>query len=146
MSAFTDWRDDVHALGGVATTWPFAGNDFGRPAARLSAAAYIAAFNGGLLPTGEGTQASANGQTFYVLAAAMTGSDAVDGSAPHTMGVVERATNAAFTAGDVAAGAAGLPSLKDLQDSITRGLLWVGGAVVAVYVLGQMARGRAGRK
>jgi hypothetical protein len=146
VSAFTDWRDDVHALGGVAVTWPFQGSDYGRPAAKFAGGAYVAAFNGGLLPTGAGTQASADGRTFYVLAEAMTGSDAVDASAPHTMTTWERAKNAAFVTGDEAADAAGLPSLDSIEQTITRGLMLAGGALVAVYLLGQFARGRAGRR
>jgi hypothetical protein len=81
MSAYRDWVAQVKSLGGVATAWPFDDDDYGTLAARFDVNTYTRVFNSGRLPTGEGTQSTVNGQYVYVLASALTDSDAADHSA-----------------------------------------------------------------
>lgn len=81
MSAYREWVTQVKALGGVATAWPFDDESYGELAARFDVKTYTRVFNAGRLPTGEGSQATTNGQYVYVLASALTNSDAADRSA-----------------------------------------------------------------
>jgi hypothetical protein len=87
MSAYREWVTQVKALGGVATAWPFDDESYGELAARFDVKTYTRVFNAGRLPTGEGSQATTNGQYVYVLASALTNSDAADRSAASTISV-----------------------------------------------------------
>lgn len=133
---FTTWTTAVYRMGGVPTTWPpQAGQGHvGEPAAQFSPDAYVAAYNAGELPSGAGTWQSAGG-TIYVLGQAMTGGTNVVVTSPHTMTLAERTLNAAFVAGDQAAGAIGLPSLASIQKSLTVTLAYVVGAAVLFAII-----------
>jgi hypothetical protein len=113
---WAEWAAAVKQAGGRATVWPF--DNTGRSAAAFPAATYVQLYNGGHLPT-DGTQASGNNQTVYVLASAMTGSSEVDDTAPHTMTAGESVENATFTALDSGADALGLPSLSGIESFLT---------------------------
>lgn len=148
MSAYSDWTQDVQAkmtsLGYPAygssdwacTTMPVNANSghAGEPALRLSAQAYTTAYNAQLLPDG-GTFMAPSGDSFYVLASAMTGNQDVVYSAPHTMTATERAANALFTGMDSTANVLGLPSLGSISGFLSNiGTQVVTGVLVAVGV------------
>lgn len=146
MNAYEQWlanlKATMQALGyrtisdprWAAAWWPFQDDHFGEPAARFSPDAYVAVYNAGYLPSGEGTQENTARTWIYVLASAMTGNNDVVQDAPtHTMTFTERATNALFVAGDTAAEAAGLPSLAGIESGLkTAGYVVLGLAALAV--------------
>lgn len=149
MNAYDQWLANLRAvMSGLgfrsiadprwaAAWWPFQDDHFGEPAARFSPDAYVTVYNSGNLPSGEGTQENKAGTWIYVLASAMTGNDDVVRDAPtHTMTLTERAANAVFTAGDVAAEATGLPSLSSIESGLkTAGYVVVGLAALAAYAM-----------
>ena len=138
---FADWVAAVRAIGGTPTAWPFStglyGNLYGRPAARYTAQAYASLGNAGKLPDiSQPTQATTSNKFIYVLANKL-----VAGDAPTTMNWVQRAANEAFSVGDSAAAAIGLPSLAAIENFLKGAgediliLLAVGG--LAWYLINQ---------
>lgn len=86
-AAYAAWVDGVHTIQGVATAWPFAGSNYGQPAARFPADVF-AQFAGQPIPgtslnmpMAAGVQFNNPGTWVYVLASTMTGGDAVNQSA-----------------------------------------------------------------
>lgn len=73
--AFTAWVNNVHALGGVATVWPFNVGDnagaYGTPAARFPADVFATLSNAGQLPMANGVQFNTAGTWVYVLSSVM---------------------------------------------------------------------------
>lgn len=142
--AYTDWAVIVKQLGGQVANWPFKsglyGGLFGRPAARFTRAAYIAASRSRLLDFTAPTQPTTDQSYFYVLA-----SPAVAASPQaHTMTTVEQIENAAFTHGDQAAGALGLPSLASIENfikSLGKDAAIIGGVIVLAWWMLNRRRG-----
>lgn len=79
------WVDSVHALGGVATAWPFQtgayAGSYGLPAARFPADTFANLANVGALPMATGVQFNVPGTWVYVLASSMTGDTNIDNAA-----------------------------------------------------------------
>lgn len=140
---FQTWQAAVYAMGGVPTTWPGQAGQghVGEPAARFDVDGYVAAYNNGDLPAGDGTWQSSGG-TIYVLASAMTGGNTVVATSPHTMTAAERAMNAAFTAMGQAADKLGLPSLGNIEQGLMKTLAIGLAVLVGGALLLGAARGR----
>lgn len=86
----------------------------GQPAAMFDNLTYTTLANAGYIDINSPQVASNSGQVVFVLAP-----PAVIAAAPQTMTDAQRVANAVFTAGDVAAGAVGLPALADIESFIT---------------------------
>jgi hypothetical protein len=113
---FADWVAAVRAVGGTPTAWPFStglyANLYGRPAARYTTQQYASLANAGRLPdVTQPMETTANNQYIYVVA-----NKGVADDAPATMNWIQRAANEAFSAGDAAAAAVGLPSLNAIEN------------------------------
>jgi hypothetical protein len=136
---YASWTAEVQRDGGTATVLPSnvpgaLQTYAGLPAARYSNALYTSLFNAGQIDPGAPQVASNSGQYVYVVAP----SDVI-ATAPQTMTAVQRAENAIFTGGDIAAGAVGLPSLTGiesfLKDTGKQILIGVGVTLAAAYLL-----------
>jgi hypothetical protein len=83
----------------------------GKPAAMYDNDTYVELANTGHIDMTSPQVASNSGKVVFVLAP-----PAVIAAAPQTMTTAQRVANAVFTTGDIAADAAGLPSLAGVQD------------------------------
>lgn len=113
---FAEWVATVRAVGGTPTAWPFStglyANLYGRPAARYTTQQYATLANAGRLPdVQQPMETTPNNKFIYVVA-----NKAVADDAPTTMNWIQRAANEAFSAGDTAAAAIGLPSLATIEN------------------------------
>lgn len=135
---YTDWAIVVKQLGGSVSSWPFRtglyAGLYGRPAARFTRDAYVTASRSKLLDFSQPQQANPTNTLFFVLAPAAVAAS----PQAHTMTATERLANAAFTTGDKAADALGLPSLKGIEDflkSLGRDAVVIGGVIVLAWYL-----------
>lgn len=136
--AYTDWAVAVKQSGGAVSSWPFNtglyGNLFGRPAARFTKDQYVAASRMKLLDFSLPQQANPTNTLFFVLAPAAVAAS----PQAHTMTTAERIANAAFTTGDKAADALGLPSLAGIENflkSLGKDAVVIGGVIVLAWYL-----------
>jgi hypothetical protein len=136
---FATWAALIKQEGGTATVLPdnvpsSLQRYAGQPAARYSNALYTSLFNAGQIDPNAPQVASNSGQYVYVVAP-----PDVVAAAPPTMTTLQRAENAIFTAGDVAAGAVGMPSLEGIQnflkDTGKQILIGVGVALGVAYLV-----------
>lgn len=156
VNAYTAWVADVKALlhelygdawrlhGGPvvmpSNVPPSMQQYVGQPAAMFDNETYTALANGGYLDMSRPQVASNSGKAVFVLAL-----PGVIAAAPPTMTTTQRIANAVFTTGDVAAEAAGLPSLAGVENFIKGlGKEVLVGVVVAVGV--GIALKRMGRR
>lgn len=155
VTAYTTWTQNVQALlqslysdgwrqHGAAVVMPSnvppsMQQYVGQPAAMFDNDTYTALANGGYLDMTRPQVASTSGKVVFVLAP-----PDVIAAAPPTMTTAQRIANAAFTAGDVAADAAGLPSLSSIQDFLSsvgkEVVIGVGVAIAVGVVLRRMRK------
>lgn len=129
---YVAWVNAVHALGGIATAWPFAGVSYGRPAARFPADTFATLANAGQLPMAAGVQFNTPGTWVYVLASAMTGSSSVDDSAQ----AMVNATTAEAEQACAIAGNCGGTSLEGIVRDVVIGI----GLLAGVFVISKFTR------
>lgn len=137
------WGDDWRVHGGPSVIpWnvpPLMQAYIGKPAAMFDNVTYTELANSGMIDMKRPQVASNNGRVVFVLAP-----PAVIAAAPQTMTPVQAAANAIFTAGDIAADAAGLPSLADVSDSLKdigrQVLIGVGVALGVAFVISRMRK------
>ena len=124
------WQQHGHVATIPDNVPPLMQQYVGQAAAVFDNVTYVELANSGRIDMSRPQVASNNGQVVFVLAP--VGAIA---SQPPTMTLGQRAANAIFTAGDIAADAVGLPSLNKIEDTLKDiGKEIVIGAAVAVGV------------
>lgn len=136
------WGDDWRVHGGPSVIpWnvpPLMQQYIGKPAAMFDNQTYVELANGGAIDMNRPQVASNNGKVVFVLAP-----PAVIAAAPPTMTAAQAAANAIFTYGDMAADAAGLPSLNSIENAL-KGvgreiLVGIGVTLAVAYLLKRKA-------
>jgi hypothetical protein len=134
---YATWYADTKKAGGVPVAWPFSsgiyGQYYGKPAAKFSALSYVNAANAGAIVNTTPTQTDRTSSVVYVLAP-----QSAWAGAPKTNTAAGSFWNWAFTRGDQAADAVGLPSLKDIKGfikSLGKDALLIGGVIAVGWYL-----------